>query len=413
MAIIGLRTSSNFAADQRPKNWREGILMLNPNGNVPLVALTSAMKKRETDDPEYNWWEKSLQTRILTLASSATALTTSNTSLTVTGNAKSVKEGDVLRVQETGEIMRVVADPTTDLALIVSRAWGDTAATAVDTTAAGKNPSLMVIGSVYEEGSAAPTGVNFDPSKRYNYTQIFRNTLEMTRTAMKTRLRTGDAVKEAKRECLELHGIDMERAFWLGDRKETTVNGNPARSTGGFLWTLTNGASGNIKNAKTDYASGVTLEGFEEYMYNIFKFGSNEKMAFCGNRSLLTIQQIIRKNSHFNIQSGIKEYGMNVSRFTTPFGELVLKNHPLFNQDVGGTTSGTAFYGMESWMAVCDMANFKYVPLTGSDTKYEPVLQNNGIDGAQSGYLTEAGLEIAQPTTHYLIKNLVDAAVDA
>ena len=61
-----------------------------------------------------------------------------------------------------------------------------------------------------------PTGVNYDPTKKYNYTQIFRNTLEMTRTASKTRLRTGDQVKEAKRECLELHSIEMEKGFIWG-----------------------------------------------------------------------------------------------------------------------------------------------------------------------------------------------------
>ena len=417
MAIQGLRTTANFVNDQRPKNWREGILLLDPNGSIPLVGLTSVMKKRETDDPEFNWWEKATDTRRLKMTSSATALTTSNTTITLDstdGNGLSVKEGDLLRVMQTGEIVRVVADPTVNTSITVVRAWGDTAATAVDTTSAGKNPFLLVIGSVYEEGSLAPSGVNFDPTKKYNYTQIFRNTLEMTRTASKTRLRTGDAVKEAKRECLLYHGIDMERAFWLSDRKETTINGKPARSLGGFLWLLTNYNSGsNIKTATSDYASGVTMAGFEEYLYNIFKYGSKEKMAFCGNRSLLTIQQIIRKNSHLQITSGIKEYGMDVARVSCPFGTLVLKNHPLFNQDVSGTTGGTAYYGMESWMAVMDMENVKYVYLSGSDTKYEPVLQANGMDGMQSGYLTEASLELSLPQTHYLVKNLVAAAADS
>lgn len=417
MAIQGLRTTANFVTDQRPKNWREGILLLDPNGDTPLVGLTSVMKKRSTDDAEFNWWEKILSTRRLQLTSSATVITSSNTVWTLdatNGNGKSVKEGDLLRVMQTGEIVRVAADPTADTSITVVRAWGDTAATAVNTTTAGVNPILIVVGSAYEEGSLAPSGVNFDPTKKFNYTQIFRNTLEITRTASKTRLRTGDAVKEAKRECLQYHGIDMERAFWLGDRKETTINGKPARSTGGFLWTLNNYQSGvNVKDAFADHAAGVQMQHFEEYLLNIFKFGSSEKMAFCGNRSLLTIQQIVRKNSHFQIQSGIKEYGMDVSRFSCPFGTLVLKNHPLFNQDVSGTTGGTAYYGMESWLAVMDMANFKYVYLDGSDTTYQPVLQSNGMDGMQSGYLSECGLEISHPVTHYLIKNLVSAAVDA
>lgn len=418
MAIQGLRTTANFVTDQRPKNWREGILLRNPNGNTPLTALTSVMKKRVTDDPEFNWWEKQMESRRLKMASSATALTTSNTTINLDatdGNGLSVKEGDLLRVLETGEILRVTTDPTVNTQVQVQRGFGaDGAVGAVDTTAAGKNPNLLVIGSVNEEGSMPPSGVNFDPDKKSNFTQIFRNTLELTRTAAKTRLRTDDAVKEAKRECLLYHTVDMERAFWFGEKKETVINGKPARTTGGVLYTLKQYNSGaNIKNAAADFASGVTMVGFEEYMYNIFQYGSNEKMAFCGNRSLLTINQIVRLNSHFNIQSGIKEYGMEVSKVTTPFGTLVLKNHPLFNQDTGGITAGTNFYGIESWMFVLDMENIKFVPLTDSDTQYQAILQATGMDGQQSGYLTEAGLEISHAPTHYLIKNLVKAAKDA
>ena len=56
---------------------------------------------------------------------------------------------------------------------------------------------------------------------------------------------------------------------------------------------------------------------------------------------LLAINQIVRNNSQFNIQTGLKEFGMDVSRLITPFGTLVLKTHPLFNQITGGTTGGS------------------------------------------------------------------------
>ena len=57
-------------------------------------------------------------------------------------------------------------------------------------------------------------------------------------------------------------------------------------------------------------------------------------------------------------------------------------------------------------MFVLDMANVGYVYLDGSDTQYQPMLQANGLDGVQSGYLTECGLEVSLPQTHFLIKNL-------
>ena len=95
---------------------------------------------------------------------------------------------------------------------------------------------MFVIGSAYEEGSVAPTSLAYDPTKINNYCQIFRSTLSITRTAMRTRLRTGDAVTKAKRECLEYYTVDMERAFWFNREKALiSLNGNPARMTTGIV----------------------------------------------------------------------------------------------------------------------------------------------------------------------------------
>lgn len=414
MAIQGLRDTSGFVTDQRPKNWREGIMLLYPNGKAPLTALTSLMKSKTVDDPEYYWWDKRLNTRRLLLSASISS--TGQTALSVTAEgstsagALTLKEGDVLYVEQTGEILRVAANPTTDTSVTVTRGFAGSTAQTVTISSAGVNPNILVIGSAYEEASNAPTGVNFDPTKRYNYTQIFRNALEMSRTAMKTQLRTGDQVREAKRETLELHSIDMERAFWFGKRSESTNNGKPIRTCDGFINVV---ESTNIKTVTSDYPAGLTMTGLEEYLYQIFKFGSQEKMAFCGNRAMLTVQQIVRRNTTYNIQFGVKEYGMNVSRLTTPFGELILKTHPLFNYVTSGTnpTATSAYYGMESWMAVIDADNLTYVSLKDSDTKYEPKLETNGMDGMKSGYLTEASIMITHPVTHYLLKNVVASAV--
>lgn len=405
MAIQGLRTTQNFVTDQRPKNWREGILLLSPNGQAPLTALTAAMTTKKTDDPEFNWWDKIQNSRRAALSADLDAV---ETALPLVSGAQFFKDGDMLWVEQGSEIVQVNGDPGSDTVLNVLRGAAGTTAATADFDGAGANPFLVCIGSANEEGSDAPTGVNFDPTKRTNYTQIFRNTLEATRTATKTRLRTGDAIREAKRECLELHSMDMERAFWFGSKSEGTRNGKPMRTTDGVMNVID---TNNIKTADSDYASGVTMAGLEEYMYEMFKWGSDEKMAFMGNRAMLTIQQIIRKNTTYNIQFGLKEFGMNVSRLTSPFGELVMKSHPLFNRMVGGTTGTGSYYGVESWMFALDMAELVYRPL--DDTKYQKKLGDNGVDGEKSGYLTETGMEVHHPTAHYLIKNLHTAAADS
>ena len=54
MAFLGMRGNGDWTADQRPKNWRQKVLQLYPNGDAPLTAILSMMKNESTDDPEYN-----------------------------------------------------------------------------------------------------------------------------------------------------------------------------------------------------------------------------------------------------------------------------------------------------------------------------------------------------------------------
>lgn len=418
MPILGMRTDENWIANQRPQNWRETVLMLYPNSSeiakAPLTALTAMMKSESTDDPVFHWWEKGFQTRRLALTgditNNATAITVSNVADAGFASAFQVKNGDMLLAEQTGEIMRVSQDPAADNAITVTRAQMGTAGTAI--TFATSNPFLTVIGSAFEEGSLAPTGVNFDPREIYNFTQIFRSALEMTRTASKTRLRTGDAVKEAKRECLEYFTVDMERAFWFNGAKTlTTINGKPARMTAGVINQIMAGAPSNIIAAPSDGI--IDMDWLELNTQVLFKYGSSEKVCFGGNSILAALQTVVRKNSNYTIQQGIKEYGMRVSRFITPFGEIVFKTHPLFNQMAGGTAAdGTTIYtGIANNAYFLDMANVKYRYI--DDVKYEKDLTPVGLDGMKSGYLAECGLELHHALSHGAFIGIKGGKTDA
>lgn len=418
MPILGLRTDENWITNQRPQNWRETVLMLYPNSSelnkAPLTALTSVMKSESTDDPVFHWFEKNFEVRRLKMTTdatnNATGLDVSNAADNGFSSAFSVKAGDMLMVEQTGEIVRVSADPVADNAIVVTRAQAGTAGTAV--TIATSNPYLVVIGSAFPEASLAPTGVNFDPVEKYNYTQIFRSTLEMSRTAEKTRLRTGDAVKEAKRETLEYFSVDMERAFWFnGARTLVTIDGKPARLTAGVINQITAGAPQNIIAAPSDGL--IDMDWLEANVQTMFAFGSSEKVVFGGNAILGALQTAIRKNSNYTITQGQKEYGMRFSRFITPFGELLFKTHPLFNLMTGGTASDgvTLYNGIANNAYIMDMANVRYRYIT--DVKYEKDLTPIGLDGMKSGYLAECGLELHHARSHGVFTGIKGGKTDA
>jgi hypothetical protein len=47
-AFLGMRGNGDWVTDQRPKNWRETMLFLYPNGSMPLTAIMSKMKSEKT-----------------------------------------------------------------------------------------------------------------------------------------------------------------------------------------------------------------------------------------------------------------------------------------------------------------------------------------------------------------------------
>jgi hypothetical protein len=286
MAIQGLRTTANFIANARPENWREGIMLLYPNGMAPLTALTSLMGSQSVDDPHYHWFEKAMQTRRVQITADLNN-TDITTDVAVAAGALAFKEGDIFYVESTGELVYVAPNPSSDTVLTVIRGMSNSTKTAL--TVSGANPFMTCIGSAYEEASNAPVGIAFDPNEQVNYTQIFRNTHEITGTAAETNVRTGDEWKEQKRETLELHSIDMERAFFFGKKSVSIRNGKPWRTTGGILSTI---PSANIHT----YSTPITLDAFESDLVNIFAYGSNEKMAFGGSRGLITLQQMLRRS---------------------------------------------------------------------------------------------------------------------
>lgn len=398
MAIQGLRDTLNFATNERPENWREVLNYLYPNGKLPLTALTGAMKESSTDDPVFHWWEKALDDRRLALGqnlAASAAGTVETWTLAAGSNAITFVQNDILLVEESDEQVRVYADPTSNTSITVVRGANGTTPASVTYAGAGVNPNVLCIGSAFEEGSLAPTGVNYDPTERYNYTQIFRRTLEITRTASKTRLRTVPAVKEARRECLEYIGVDMERAFWLGVRSAAVRNSKPVRTTAGIYNQM---ASANI----IPMGGAVDMNTLETNMELIFREGSSEKMVFAGNKMLMALQQVVRKNAQYQIKGGEKEYGMNVTRLTCPFGDLVFKTHPLFTQNTGGTTGGVPYYGMNTWAMILDMEEIEYRYLKESDLKYQGDLAAVGQDAIKAGYIAECGIELHHPTVHWL-----------
>lgn len=383
MATLGMRGTGSFSAASRPQNWRQTIILLFPNASAPLTAVLSMLPEESTDDPKFNWFQKPLPPQRLTATAS---FTSGATSIAVTaGEGYYVKSGAVLYVEETGEIMWATADGAS-ATVQVDRAQG-TSAFASSTAA----DHLLIIGSSHPEGASAPTAITYDPDELYNYTQIFRNSLDLTRTAMNTRTRwseNGKSKEEFQRETLEIHSIEMERAFLWGARLEDTGGAHPERTTGGAnYWITTN---------VTDFSGGVlTMDLWENFLEDVFENGSTEKLVLCGNRALNTLNKACR--AHYTITSTPtgSTYGMKMTQWETPYGTLQFKQHPLLSNNAA----------FNDWGFVFDTKKIRYRYLQNSDTTWKENIQNPDVDGQKSEFLTECGFEVQQEKCHGIFKN--------
>jgi len=400
-AIQGMRGTGEFGTDFRPKNYRELYTLLEPNGNAPLNAMLAMGSSSSTNDPEYKNFRDALPERRVTIDSGLTtgAGDDSDGSFSVSGDdRKFIVPGVILVAATTGEVMRVTTsavnsgDDTLQDVNVVRNVGLPTGGTALSIA---HNDSLFIAGFAAAEGAATPTPISFDASVATNYTQIFRTAFSVTNTLNATYLRTGNKEDEQRTKALKMHMSDIERAMIFGKKTETDGGtAAPLRTTGGLIEAIS-----NVKDAKTDYATvngnGVITEAEFDLLLieEIFKYGSNQKIAFVGPRVANLLQQIGKNRFQPTQVQGT--YGVNVTRYQTFAGDLLVHLHPQFRQ----------LPHMRDSMLVVDFPDLEYRYLDGRDTQLLENRQNNDEDLVKHEYLSECGLELKQDLTHAYIKN--------
>lgn len=414
-AFYGMRGTGDWATDQRPKNWRETIFYLYPNGAAPLTAMLSKMKSEKVDDPEFNWWTKTLPSQggAVTGVYTDAALSSAYTSGGVAGSILYIKMALALSKEfRVGHqvLLRDASDYEVDVnAKVLSVVHnGASSYVCVKLLEADDNgttlthdlsdcDTILIVGNVNPEGGSLPDAIAYDPTKWTNYTQIFRTSLSITRTARRTRLRTGDAYKEAKRECLELHSIEMEKAFmWSVATEGTGSNGKPERTTLGLVPAIKAGAASNCNDysLNSTYTGQTWLSGGETWLNimleQMFRYGSKQRLAFCGSGTLLGINNLVLANGQFSISTATRSYGVQVTEWVTAFGRIDLITHPLFSYQATNRYS----------MAIFEPEKLKYRYIDDTTFYGESDKQNTGaarVDATDEEFLTECGLEYQDP----------------
>jgi hypothetical protein len=417
--MLGMRGNGDWVADQRPMNWREQILYLYPNGMAPLTAILSMLGSEKVDDPQFHWWTQEQTTvggavaGIYTLPDLSVAY--------VTGGVA----GDMLYVQVTTTLANRIRAGHQILLRDASDYSVDVVGKVVEVTRGAVNSVLHVrlledddngaatghdlsdcdtfkiIGNINPEGGEMPDAIALNPTKVYNYTQIFRTPLSITRTARKTKLRTGDQYQKMKAEALEMHSWEMELAYLWGIRTENIGdNGKPERTTMGVINFIRQYAAANCDDytLNATYAGQSWAAGGETWLKNmleqVFRYGATEKLCLCGSGFLLGIDALAMTGGQVQLQPGQKTYGMDIRSWLTPFGTIHMKTHPLFSYDATTRNMGVLLEPKEMTYRFIDDTQFYG---ENSSKSHPEGYGNRRLDGTNEEFLTEAGLEFGLP----------------
>lgn len=373
------------------------IFLLEPNKHPLVTLLTnvgkvydgkawqgSSISKAAAGNPEFTWFEDVYGARY---AKVAAAYTASAAAIDVTGAGSSpayiFTVGDVVKNARTGENFLVTAITDTDT-IAVTSAYGTTA------TAAGvAGDGLFIVGNVSEENSGVRNVNTTRSTAQKNYTQIFKTTIALSETERNSDLYGGGDLPYQRAKKGTEHALDIERAFWFGEKKYDTsgTQGHPRRSTGGVLEFI------NAGNSFVQNQGGpLTAPDLNNFLREGFTYGNDEKMLFAGGLVLQSINEMAR--GQILTKTGDTTYGVKISQWMTAFGTINIVHNPLFVEDY----AGFAF--------LLDMESFRYRFLNNRDTKLMTNVQTPGLDGVVDQYISEVGLERKQAPRHALLKGV-------
>jgi len=466
-AILGLVSGKTFTDNSfHNRNNRRRIFHDYPVGQFPLTGLLSLMDTEETDSFEFGWWEKRFKTPTTTVAASGGTLTlpfgnsagansaatiaqTAGTSYTVAvADSSDFLVRNVIWIQDVPlsnttytQVKGVITAVVTGMITYqLSETTGTILNTTNLTTGGTKGPvgaNVIVIGNASQEGASSLSGRMYPPSYASNYTQIFRNAFNFSRTALKvpaTFDKTG-LYRETAEDNLRAHMVEMERAFLFGTKRTDNVvdpitgDTTPRRQTGGIIWFLEQWEKADSVYRGGSGAPAITLDATDEkriisagsagtagtmlwsdlnkYLERAFRCTNSksfEKIFMCGSGFLAAINTALENRATLNKDFGVqKVYGMNVVTWETTFGTVHFKTHPLFSNDSYTRNNGL----------LLDVQNLKYRALNDSDTTLLANRQPRDYDGRKDEWLTEAGLEVNMPESCMYIKNLQTITTNA
>ena len=379
--ILGMRGTDQLAPEQKKIELGDTIKMLVPD-ETPFTTLSQQLNKKKVGFPEWKGVEDDVFPRFDKVAGAGGTAVTFN----VVDYTKFHKS-DTIIATRTGEVMIVSATPTT-AALTVTR--GTTPVALID------QDEILIAGSAQPEGDLSRQPWSVNPTPLQWMSQILRRSWELTGTSYSSEneLSPQDWDYQAQKNGIE-HKRDIERTLLFNGAptKITGANGQPLRTSGGLVW--------SIKTNQMDAGGGFSEDELNAFARIVFRWGAKRKTLM--GSPLATSVLNTFPMSKVRISQSEKRYGINVTTFVSPFGELAL----ITNWELEGTKYGGV-------LLAYDQANVGYRYLANSkanrDSHVNTEIQPPDQDSRRDEWLTECGLEVQLEKTSGIVTGITGAA---
>jgi hypothetical protein len=388
--VRGAETTENIPAERRKRDISDRIVYLNPDA-APFTVVMMRTRSRVATNSKFEWMESDQPAR-WDAVNDATPPNSAATTVTV-DNAKFFSVGDIVLVPRTGERFRVSGVTIGAGTIDIVRSIGPTAAADfLD------NDELLIIGNAYPEGGLSGTPKSVAEALAYNYTQIVRTPLQVTRTQQNSENYGGKTRARLRMEKAIEHKVDLERTALFGERAIDTGDtsaGAIYRYTGGLLFFLKDLDGGKAK--VKDFGGLVTEPELEDWMEDIFAVtGAGDSRTLLASPKWVTVLDQLAMG-RLQVVDRAETYGVTVKTLVTSHGSLNIVKHRLLmdNPAPGGGGDGYSGYAL-----ALDFERLSYRFLEGSNTSMKDNIQAPDFDGFKDEYLTEMGWEIGSREAH-------------
>lgn len=338
---------------------------LEPNA-TPLLQLLDKIKKRPASNPRVDWQTQDPMPRLTTITASAAS---NATSFAVANDY--FRAGDVIRFTSLGFAFLVTASAANAISGVkIGQA---------NQVSAASGSEIYIVSNANAEGSSLREIKFPQLASNYNYCQIVTTEFGISGTEDATEHYGGDE----RARLQKFHGVEHARKWedtlFFGGRG---LSGTNQRSAGGLKDYITT-------NVTAD--TGGTTEGdWQTFLKSAFRYGSEEKAAFCSPGAISAIEGFARTNLRVNDNIASK-YGVQMKQYVSGQGVVNLMMHRNWNDSA--TLGGYIF--------LVDMEDLELRMLR--DNRLRQNVQAPDYDGFKDQYLGEGTLVVKDERKHALL----------